>query len=558
MTMRIIIKLSAVVLFSCGAFSTYAISNASPKLNISDFSKYIFSQNKRTNFIGNTVYSDKELLSIIKPALDEHSDLSSEELHRKIMRLIRDKYHHDGYVISYVHSATFNKFTKSLYVNIIEGRINNTIIEENLLQIKYVQGYINSILDLKPFNINKAMKYFLLIKQLLGERADFKIKPLDHRKVINQADITKNADLICNTYYKYEGVFSIHNYQTPKDHKENYFDSALMTRSDSFTMGDLSFRVANPYNTPATSQILIATSGDDKENRIFLLNKYQINSYGTKLITGAGYDKLNYKIAKETKNIQLGIEQPIQIRGNTEMFLFSNLILNHFRFNKKSNDELIYKTEKNQNINTIKLYLGTRIKNVNSSLNAEQNYNFIYHVGKAKTKEHDTDKNITEITKKNFSKFTLNADFTYKLTEKLKVNFEIDGQYANKEIPRTEDYFQTNTIGGRGMLHLDVSAPKALTSTLQLSHYSNFKHPLFVGLNKYVYYENGVASIRDSSDSKKLKSAKLSSIGLGGDLYLVDNLVFNLELNHRIDDKNYDKELKKLRLFAGLHYFFLF
>ncbi len=108
------------------------------------------------------------------------------------------------------------------------------------------------------------------------------------------------------------------------------------------------------------------------------------------------------------------------------------------------------------------------------------------------------------------------------------------------------------------MLHLDVSAPKALTATIQLSHYSSFIHPLFIGLNKYVYYENGIASIRDSQNSTKLKSAKLSSVGLGGDLYLVDNLVFNVELNHRIGDKNYDKELKKLRLFAGLNYFFLF
>ena len=62
----------------------------------------------------------------------------------------------------------------------------------------------------------------------------------------------------------------------------------------------------------------------------------------------------------------------------------------------------------------------------------------------------------------------------------------------------------------------------------------------------------------DPAGSKEIKSAKLSSVGLGGDLYLADNIVFNLELNHRIDNKNYDKELKKLRLFAGLNYFFLF
>ena len=555
MAIKAMLKLSATALFFYSILSICIVSNASSKLDINNFSKYFSSQSNRTNFKGNTVYSDEELLSVIKPALDEYSDLSNEKLHKKIMKLIRDKYNQDGYIISYVHSAAFNKITKSLYVNIIEGRINDIIIEENLLKIKYVKGYVNSILDLKPFNINKAMKYFLLIKQLLGERVDFKMKILDQNGGIYKRDITKNADLICNTYYKYEGIFSIHNYQTPKDHKEHYFDNALMTRSDSFTMGNLSFRVANPFNTAATSQVLFATSGDDKENRIFLLNKYQINSYGTKLVTSVGYDRLNYKIIKETKNIQLGIEQPIQIKGNTEMFLFSNLILNHFKFNKKSDKEAIYSHEKNKNINTTKLYLGTKIKKV-SSLNAEQNYYLIYHIGKARIKEYDS--GVNEFTKKNFSKFTLNADFLFKLSEKLKINFEIDGQYANKNIPRTEDYSQNNTIGGKGMLHLEVSAPKALTATLQLSHYSDFIHPLFVGFNKYVYYENGIASIRDTKNSKELKSAKLSSIGLGGDLYLVDNLVFNVEINHRIDDKNYDKELKKLRLFAGLNYFFLF
>ena len=301
MTIRMVTKLSAFALFCYSVFLVCVTLNASPKLDSSNFSYYISHQNERTYFTGNTVYSDKELLSVIKPALDKYSDLSSNKLHTKIMKLIGDRYHQDGYIISYVHSAMFNKLTKSLHVNIIEGRVNDLIIEENLLEIKYVKGYVNSILDLKPFNINKAMKYFLLIKELLGERVDFKMKILDHNGGTNGNDITKTADLICNTYYKYEGVFSIHNYQTPNDHKENYFDNTLMTRSDSFTMGDLSFRLANPFNTASTSQVLVATSGDNKENKLFLLNKHQINSYGTKLVTSIGYDKLNYTIKKEIK-----------------------------------------------------------------------------------------------------------------------------------------------------------------------------------------------------------------------------------------------------------------
>lgn len=557
MTIRIITRLGALTLFCYSVLLLSITLNAAPKLDTNHFSYYISSQNKRTHFTGNTVYSDKELISVIKPALDKYSDLSSEKLHKKIGKLINEKYYQDGYVISNVHSVLYNPLTKRMLVNIIEGRINEVIIEESLLKIKYVEGYVNSILDLKPFNVKKAMKYFLLIKQLLGERVDFRLTDLDKKKWANSSDITKNTNLICNTYYKYEGVFSIHNYQTPNDHKENYFDKTLMMRNDSFTMGDLSFRLANPFNTASTSQVLVATSGDSKENKLFLLNKYQINSYGTKLVTSIGYDKLNYTIKKEVKNLQLGIQHPIQVRANTEMFLFSHLMLNHFEFNKKSDEELIYKNEKNQNINIVKLYFGTKIKNV-SSLKAEQNYNFSYHVGKARINEYKSDKNEADIIKKNFSNFAFNADFAYKLTEKLKLKFEIDGQYANKDIPKTEDYSQTNTAGGKGMLHLDVSAPRALTSTLQLSYFSNFIHPLFIGLNKYFYYENGIASIRDNEDDKKLKSAKLASIGVGGDLYLVDNVVFNLELNHRIDNKNYDKDLKKLRLFAGLHYFFLF
>ena len=51
-------------------------------------------------------------------------------------------------------------------------------------------------------------------------------------------------------------------------------------------------------------------------------------------------------------------------------------MLNHFHFEKKSNEELIYKEEKNQNINAVKLYFGTKIKNI-SSHKAEQNYRFI-------------------------------------------------------------------------------------------------------------------------------------------------------------------------------------
>ena len=61
------------------------------------------------------------------------------------------------------------------------------------------------------------------------------------------------------------------------------------------------------------------------------------------------------------------------------MFLFSYLMLNHFHFEKKSNEELIYKEEKNQNINAVKLYFGTKIKNI-SSHKAEQNYRFIQNL----------------------------------------------------------------------------------------------------------------------------------------------------------------------------------
>jgi hemolysin activation/secretion protein len=503
-------------------------------------------------FRGVSVYTEAELLSAIRSSISSSNlDIKSDEFRSKVMRSITEKYVYDGYILSYAENVSYDQKRDVLDVAVVEGRIDNFIIDGQLLEIKYLKGYIDEIVSMKPFNLNEAGKYFLLIRKLLGSRVDLKIKLLKDKK----REGNKTADIICTTFYKYDGVFSIHNYQSSSNLTEDARDDiSFMTKSGYFTIGDFSLRAANPYNTPSTVDLMFSTSADKKENNVFLSSKYQINKYGTKLTSGIGYNKFNFHVKKDAKFFQIGLKQPIQYKKHTELILYSTLNFIRFSYIVKDGSKQLIK-QGDQKTSSNKLVSGFKIKHV-SALNIEQIYDFGYHIGKAKVDDigYKTKHTI------NFQKYTGRVRVLFNLPKKFKLNFEVDGQYAPTSIPITEFYSPATQLNGKGLLYLDVAARSGYTAIAQLSHFSDVAHPLFFGIDKYVYYDYEVAKFKrfNNIEDKTLGSASLGAIGVGTDLYLVDKLVFNIELSQRLTKRHYDDKIPRTRIFAGLRYHFVF
>ena len=495
-------------------------------------------------FKGTDVYDRGQLLSVIRPLFKTDTSIQSKEFQNQLKDLVREKYITDGYILSDVQDILYNKKTDTLEVFVIEGMVSEFFVDDELLKVKYLRGYIDKILSLKPFDINKANKYFLLIKKLLGGSVDFKIKLLKKAK---NGDPTKIADITCNTYNKYEGIFSAHNHTAPSNLKEDHIkDVELMMQGGYFTLGDLTFKVANPYNTPSTTMVTASTSADEKENYAFISNKYQLNKHGTKLVTGFGYSKFNFYKKMNSTVFQIGLEQPLQHKKQMELNLYSNL-------NTSSIKSVIKNSTDKVKDSSNKITAGLYLKHV-SALDIEQTYDVAYHVGRAKKSKSPS----LEAENYGFQKYTDNAKVVFKLPKEIKLNLEIDGQYAPRRIPDTELYTPATILNGKGLLYLDVNARSGYLATVQLSHFTNLSHALFYGLDKYAYYEYDVAKCRSASNDRQIVSASLGAIGAGVDLYLVDKLVLNVEMNQRLSQKNYDNTNSKRRIFAGIKYYFMF
>jgi hemolysin activation/secretion protein len=94
-----------------------------------------------------------------------------------------------------------------------------------------------------------------------------------------------------------------------------------------------------------------------------------------------------------------------------------------------------------------------------------------------------------------------------------------------------------------------------------LSHIDRTNHPLLFAFNEYIYVDTAKASKAPQSAS----GTTISSVGIGVDAYLVDNLIVNLELNKPIKAPKANSygldnssNSKKVKLFAGLKYMFSF
>ena len=115
---------------------------------------------------GNHAITNTELNQIFDSYLGKEISLQDQGFQEKIIDAINLTYVKKGFTYSRVNEIKVQK--NVLHIKITEGHLKKIYVQDNLKEIPYLKYYIEKIEEIKPFNINEAEPYLLLIKRLLG------------------------------------------------------------------------------------------------------------------------------------------------------------------------------------------------------------------------------------------------------------------------------------------------------------------------------------------------------------------------------------------------------
>jgi len=107
------------------------------------------------------------------------------------------------------------------------------------------------------------------------------------------------------------------------------------------------------------------------------------------------------------------------------------------------------------------------------------------------------------------------------------------GQYSGDILPSSETYFLGGTRYGRGFFSGEVTGDSAIGTTVELQVNTSVDVPWHIGLQPYLYYDNGRAW-DNSPTPTAIPSQHLSSAGIGVRGALSPQISAEVELAHRI------------------------
>jgi hemolysin activation/secretion protein len=103
------------------------------------------------------------------------------------------------------------------------------------------------------------------------------------------------------------------------------------------------------------------------------------------------------------------------------------------------------------------------------------------------------------------------------------------GQYTDDILPPTEKYFAGGTRFGRGFFSGEVTGDRALGTTIELQVNTAVEVPWHIGLQPYVYYDNGLTWDLDNGRA----SHRVESTGIGLRAAPTPQVSAEVELSHR-------------------------
>jgi hemolysin activation/secretion protein len=155
----------------------------------------------KVTFIGNTVFSQRELQKIFDPSLGK--DISLETL-QKLVRDVSVKYRTAGYILSRAILPPQVIKGGAVKVQVVEGFISQVTLKGKTASVKpLLEAYGKHIMQQRPLNVSTLERYALLANDLPGVAVKMVINP--SKDVQGGADLTfVTTETPINAYATYD------------------------------------------------------------------------------------------------------------------------------------------------------------------------------------------------------------------------------------------------------------------------------------------------------------------------------------------------------------------
>jgi hemolysin activation/secretion protein len=500
---------------------------------------------KKINLKGSLVLRD-EVLAL----LNRYTELEfSSKLEAELISQINKIYNHEGYILSHVSDIKFNNST--LTVEIFEGSFRHIIInDEKLSNNTLLKQYINKIKNSPhPFkNTSEMERTFALIKRLSGfneHQYILDFKPVN-RKEINP-NSPKTADLvIIGEYHEFDGIATINNrHKTSYKQQMRHNNNHNLEYNGNSINTDLIIDYNNPLNNGDKATLSTSYDGKGDVLSVAASYTYPLNTLGTTIEATPYTSYSDTYNGTRGKGIILNLAHPLYLTRTKS--LDTNFSVETYKENFKD-----FGQEQNIKTDITKIGIGSKFTH---KINKQSKY----YIGSEIQKSlHAITTNIPNLKNRDFTKLLFFAGIEVPI-KALTLSVDTQGQISNKKTPIAEQMQIGQEKGSRGFRNGEIKGNNAAMVSLELSHTSSFYHHFFLGRRTYGFIDTGYAN-----NTLFKTESTLSSVGIGNDLFLRDNIILTLEVaKPLITDKKFnqakkDRSNKKLKFFGEISYLFNF
>lgn len=508
-----------------------------------------FSTIKSFTIEGNKNLSYQEIEAIVKPYLNKDFTPKIEEI---LCEKIHQKYEEKGYIFSFV-SDIQNK-NGHLDIIILEGYIREIIYDKAFDQDPIFKFCIEKLKEIKPYNQNQASFYFGLLKSsspLIGKLklSSHVVYPLSSIDPQNPALVDL---IIVNFYYGVSGILSLDNrYKSDysKEIKSSPIDAPLVEYKGS-NFAQIAVNFNNYLKKGEKITLAYITSGDREDQSISARMEYPLNYLGTKFLADISFNDSPVSNEQKISFITLGVKHPLYLT------YYKNLTAS-IELQKYHEKQRQYSARSRKRIAINKAIVGLNY--------VDSKYN--YQVNTAFHQSITDNKKVSAVTEfgndKHFNKITFGSDVTYDISKGYEFIARISAQYSKYDLLFAEVFNAGVYKGGRGFSSGEIYGDKGASLSLEFAKNTVVNnHPLFRTHREYVYFDNSLIW-NNIEDEYKAKQGQISSVGIGTEITVTDNISFNLEfalpLTEKLKGSRVRKKSKpKSRIFAGVDYIFAF
>jgi hemolysin activation/secretion protein len=469
---------------------------------------------------GNHAITNTELNQIFDSYLGKEISLQDQGFQEKIIDAINLTYVKKGFTYSRVNEIKVQK--NVLHIKITEGHLKKIFVQDNLKEIPYLKYYIEKIEEIKPFNINEAEPYLLLIKRLLGRD----ITLIQQLLSPSNPEDKNLAEIYIVGYKKFNGSLNIDNYYNAHAQDGN---SDVIFNKNYFAFADLSVTTMHPFSTPGFWTNMISSSGDSKYNYLSTSYKYQLNNLGTQVKGNASVEHFNFNSSGNLISAGGSIIHPIILTKQQQLELSSGA---DFIFLDR---KTILQNKKH-----------SQIQKINLTTNYKYNYKrkFWYNqlLSVYTGKGHGRDSSLKRRVDNKFFKITASAALRFKVVDNVYLDFLADAQYASKDLPELEYFTVNKNWGGRGFLANDVNGNNGASGTVELSKNYAINNKLLSSISPYGYVD-----MIKAQDKQNDIMSKGVSTGVGVNLGLINDLECKIEVSQPL---LYKRTFRKRTAFA--------